>query len=68
KATTMPPIFMFVVDTCMTSEELKALKESLQTALSLLPADALVGIITYGRMVQLHELNVQGISRSFVFK
>ncbi|KAK6753171.1 hypothetical protein RB195_012647 [Necator americanus] len=68
KATTMPPIFVFVVDTCMTSEELKALKESLQTALSLLPADALVGIITYGRMVQLHELNVQGISRSFVFK
>nr|CDJ94460.1 Zinc finger and Sec23 Sec24 trunk region domain containing protein [Haemonchus contortus] len=68
KATTMPPIFMFVVDTCMTSEELKALKESLQTALSLLPADAMVGIITFGRMVQLHELNVQGISRSFVFK
>ncbi|VDL75949.1 unnamed protein product [Nippostrongylus brasiliensis] len=68
KATTMPPIFVFVVDTCMTSEELKALKESLQTALSLLPADAMVGIITYGRMVQLHELNVQGISRSYVFK
>ncbi|KJH50616.1 Sec23/Sec24 trunk domain protein [Dictyocaulus viviparus] len=68
KATTMPPIFMFVVDTCLTAEELKALKESLQTALSLLPADAVVGIISFGRMVQLHELNVLGISRSFVFK
>lgn len=40
----------------------------LQTALSLLPVDALVGLITFGRMVQLHELNVQGISRSYVFK
>uniref|UniRef100_A0A158PA76 Protein transport protein SEC23 n=1 Tax=Angiostrongylus cantonensis TaxID=6313 RepID=A0A158PA76_ANGCA len=50
KATTMPPIFMFVVDTCITLEELKALKESLQTALSLLPADAVVGIISFGRM------------------
>ncbi|CAB3396773.1 unnamed protein product [Caenorhabditis bovis] len=68
KATTMPPIFVFVVDTCMTSEELKSLKECLQTALSLLPADALVGLITFGRMVQLHELNVQGIARSYVFK
>ncbi|PAV65308.1 hypothetical protein WR25_13039 [Diploscapter pachys] len=68
KATTMPPIFMFVVDTCMSAEELKSLKECIQTALSLLPVDALVGLITFGRMVQLHELNVQGISRSYVFK
>ncbi|CAI4223399.1 unnamed protein product [Auanema sp. JU1783] len=68
KATTMPPIFVFVVDLCVTHEELDALKESLQSALSLLPADAMVGLISYGRMVQLHELNVQGISRSFVFK
>lgn len=68
KATTVPPIFVFVVDTCMSAEELKSLKECLQTALSLLPADALVGLITFGRMVQLHELNVQAISRSYVFK
>jgi hypothetical protein len=64
----MPPIFLFVVDTCISPEELKSLKESLQTALSLLPADALVGLVTFGRMVELHELSVQGISRSYVFK
>ncbi|MCP9264866.1 Protein transport protein Sec23A [Dirofilaria immitis] len=68
KATTLPPIFLFVVDTCLSTEELKALKESIQTALSLLPADALVGLITFGRMIELHELNVQGISRAYVFK
>ncbi|CAJ0577142.1 unnamed protein product, partial [Mesorhabditis spiculigera] len=68
KATTMPPIFLFVIDTCLTSEELKALKESIQTAMALLPAEAIVGLITYGRMVQLHELKVSGICRSYVFK
>jgi protein transport protein SEC23 len=29
----MPPIFLFVVDTCMDEEELSALKESLQVRL-----------------------------------
>lgn len=56
------------MDTCLSGDELNALKESIQTALSLLPADAFVGLITFGRMIQLHELNVQGISRAYVFK
>ena len=37
-------------------------------ALSLLPIDALVGLITFGRMVHLHELNCEGMSRSYVFR
>lgn len=28
----MPPIFVFVVDTCMAADELKALKESIQVS------------------------------------
>lgn len=32
----MPPIFVFVVDTCMAADELKALKESIQVGLSLI--------------------------------
>ena len=48
----MPPIFLIVVDTCMDEEELGALKESLQMSLSLLPQNALVGLITFGKMVQ----------------
>uniref|UniRef100_A0A915KNH3 Protein transport protein SEC23 n=1 Tax=Romanomermis culicivorax TaxID=13658 RepID=A0A915KNH3_ROMCU len=68
RATTMPPIFLFVVDTCVTKEELTSLKESLQTSLSLLPPESYVGLITYGRMVQVHELGCQGISRAYVFK
>ncbi|XP_066034156.1 protein transport protein Sec23B isoform X2 [Chamaea fasciata] len=63
-----PLIFLYVVDTCLEEEDLQALKESLQMSLSLLPSDALVGLITFGRMVQVHELSCEGISKSYVFR
>ena len=44
------------------------LQESLQMALSLLPTNALVGLITFGRMVHVHELNCEGMTRSYVFR
>jgi len=56
------------VDTCLEEEDLQALKESLQMSLSLLPPNALVGLITFGRMVQVHELSCEGIAKSFVFR
>lgn len=64
----IPMIYLYVVDTCMEEEELQALKESLQMSLSLLPPTVLVGLITFGRMVQIHELSCEGISKSYVFK
>jgi len=45
------PIFIFVIDTCQEEDSLKALKDSIIMSLSLLPAYALVGLITYGTMV-----------------
>ncbi|XP_049878125.1 protein transport protein Sec23A isoform X1 [Pectinophora gossypiella] len=68
RAQTMPPIYLLVVDTCLDEEELGALKDSLQTSLSLMPQNALVGLITFGRMVQIHELGTEGISKCYVFK
>jgi len=44
------------------------MKESLQMSLSLLPNNAMVGLITYGKMVQVHELGTEGISKSYVFR
>ncbi|CAB1335456.1 unnamed protein product [Coregonus sp. 'balchen'] len=61
----MPLVFLYVVDTCMEDEDLQALKESLQMSLSLLPPAALVGLITFGRMIQVHELGCDGISKSY---
>lgn len=46
-----PPIFVYVVDTCQDEDSLKAVKDSLIMSLSLLPANALVGLITFGTMV-----------------
>ncbi|XP_064552652.1 protein transport protein Sec23A isoform X2 [Drosophila montana] len=68
RAPTMPPVFIFLVDTCMDEEELDALKDSLQMSLSLLPPNALVGLITFGKMIQVHELGTDGCSKSYVFR
>jgi protein transport protein SEC23 len=46
-----PPIFLYVVDTCQEEESLNSLKESLVMSLSLLPENALVGLVTFGTMV-----------------
>ena len=68
RAPCMPPVFIFLVDTCMDEDELDALKDSLQMSLSLLPPNALVGLITFGKMIQVHELGAEGCSKSYVFR
>lgn len=55
----MPPIYLLVVDTCMDEEELGSLKDALQMSLSLIPSNALIGLITFGKMVQVHELGMR---------
>ncbi|CAG8641256.1 8956_t:CDS:2, partial [Paraglomus occultum] len=64
----VPPIFLFVVDTCVEDEDLKAMKDSLVVSLSLLPPHALVGLITFGTMTQVHELGYSECPKSYVFR
>ena len=52
----------------MAEEELQSLKDNIVMALSLMPEHALVGLVTFGRMVQVHELGTEGISKSYVFR
>jgi len=63
-----PPVFLFVIDVAINEEELDELKDSILQSLSILPEDALVGLITFGSMVHVHELGFQEASRSYVFK
>lgn len=63
-----PPIFLFVVDTCQDEENLQALKDSLIVTLSLLPPNALVGLITFGAMAQVHELGYTSCNKSYIFR
>ncbi|KAJ1700628.1 hypothetical protein LUZ63_000407 [Rhynchospora breviuscula] len=64
----MPPVFMFVVDTCMIEEEIGYLKSALAQAVELLPEKALVGLITFGTFVQVHELGFGILPKLYVFK
>ncbi|KAJ1948064.1 GTPase-activating protein S23, partial [Dispira parvispora] len=52
----VPPIFLFLVDTCLDEDNLKALKDALFVSLSLIPTNAMVGLITFGHNVQVFEL------------
>ncbi|XP_015895804.3 protein transport protein SEC23 C [Ziziphus jujuba] len=64
----VPPVFMFVVDTCIIEEEMAFLKSALSQALDLLPDHSLVGLITFGTYVQVHELGFGQIAKTYVFK
>lgn len=64
----LPPIFLYVVDTCLDEEDLKALKDALVVSLSLLPPQALVGLVTFGTMAQVHELGYTECPKSYVFR
>lgn len=63
-----PPIFCFVIDLCQDEDNLEALKETLVISLSLLPPNALVGIITFGTMVQVHDLGYETCPKSYIFR
>ncbi|CAK7904743.1 protein transport protein Sec23p [[Candida] anglica] len=63
-----PPVFFFVIDLCQDDENLKALKETLVLSLSFLPPNALIGLITYGTMVQVHDLGSENINKSYIFR
>ncbi|XP_010939452.1 protein transport protein SEC23 C [Elaeis guineensis] len=64
----VPPVFLFVVDTCMIEEEIGFLKSALAQAVELLPERSLVGLITFGTYVQVHELGFGQVPKSYVFK
>ena len=57
----VPPIFLFVVDTCLDEDDLKALRDAIVISLSLIPPYALVGLITYGTMVLLLDFAWQSV-------
>merc|ERR1711871_998776 len=67
RAAVSPPVFLLVVDTCMIEQELSALKQSLIVTLSMMPPNALVGLITFGTYVHLHDLSSNNCGKAYVF-
>ncbi|MBA0600198.1 hypothetical protein Gorai_006395, partial [Gossypium raimondii] len=68
EASSIPPVFMFVVDTSIIEEEMAFLKSALSQAIGLLPDNSLVGLITFGTLVHVHELGFGTIPKTYVFK
>lgn len=49
-------------------EELTELADSIQQILNLLPEDSLVGLITFGTNVQVHEIGFGGLPKAYVIR
>lgn len=64
----LPPVFMFVIDLCQDEENLAALRDALVVVVGMLPPNALVGIVTFGGMVQVYELGYAACSKTYVFR
>ncbi|KAI5970719.1 hypothetical protein CANMA_000138 [Candida margitis] len=60
RKSSLPPVFFYVVDTGFEGDDVEAefakLKESLVLSLSLLPENALVGFVSFGKHVKVHDL------------
>lgn len=63
----LAPVFLYVIDTCVDEEEFNSLKSAILESLTLLPPNALVGLITFHRIVSLWALNDPNL-KSFVFQ
>mmetsp|Transcript_32888 Transcript_32888/g.57477 ORF Transcript_32888/g.57477 Transcript_32888/m.57477 type:complete len:749 (+) Transcript_32888:21-2267(+) len=64
----VPPIFLFVVDTCGFEDEIEALKTALQQCVAILPADAIVGFISFGKNAFVYDLSFTECTRCFAFR
>ncbi|XP_078447153.1 protein transport protein SEC23 E-like [Wolffia australiana] len=62
------PVFLFVLDTCLIEDELEFVKSALRRAIGLLPDNALVGLISFGTQVHVHELGFSDLSKIYVFR
>ncbi|CAI8608256.1 unnamed protein product [Vicia faba] len=64
----VPPVFLFVVDTCVIEEEIGFLRSAISQAVELLPDNSLVGLITFGTFVHVHELGFGIVPKTYVFR
>lgn len=61
-------VHILVVDINIYPEELEALRDVLQGLIALLPPDTIIGLITYGTVVNVHELGFNQCVKTHVFR
>ena len=62
------PAYVFVVDTCLSEEELNASQGAISQALQMIPEYARVALVTFGTHVQVYELGFDVLNKSYVFQ
>ncbi|KAL0232645.1 hypothetical protein GEMRC1_011392 [Eukaryota sp. GEM-RC1] len=63
----IPPIYLFVIDTAIPEEDLSAIRETVQSVLASIPDNALLGLITFGAYAQVWELTSSEVPRAYFF-
>ena len=62
------PAYVFVVDTCLSEDELNASQGAISQALQMVPEYARVALVTFGTHVQVYELGFDVLNKSYVFQ
>ncbi|CAG9464619.1 unnamed protein product [Pedinophyceae sp. YPF-701] len=65
-STSLRPSLVFLIDTCLRDQELQDMKRTVERAMALLPDDALVAIIAFNSMVEVHELGYTACAKAYV--
>lgn len=63
-----PPIFLFVLDMCTREDELQTAKDYIIKALTLLPQDAVIGLITFGQNIHVHVIGFTDCAKCYVLR
>ncbi|AOA64956.1 GTPase-activating protein [Komagataella phaffii CBS 7435] len=62
-----PPAYIYVVDLCQEQSELDSMKETLIASLPLHPPGALIGLVTFDSVVNVHDLSTRTCLKKYVF-
>lgn len=65
---TPSPAYLFLIDLCMTKEELIALKDSILQGIQFMPRHTNIGLITFNRYVFVHELSFSECPKSYALR
>jgi protein transport protein SEC23 len=63
-----PPAFLLVLDTSLIDAEMEQMKDSVLQAITMMPPNALVGLVTFGTMCYVHELGFSDMPKSYAFR
>lgn len=57
-----------MVDLCQPETDLQGLRDGISQALTILPEGCLVGLITFDRLIYVHELGFSDVAKQYVFQ